>query len=119
MALFVSVLGLSGLAVFALLGFIMEITKMVIKSMRTRCILRDANMLGNSRFNYFKGEDKLITKILEIKMMLLLGLALIFLVFVVWLVFTAFTLEDPALTMHQDDNWYEDEDEDEANEDRQ
>ena len=46
-------------------------------------------------------------------MMLLLGLALIFLVFVVWLVFTAFTLEDPALTMHQDENWYEDE----ANED--
>ena len=42
-------------------------------------------------------------------MMLLLGLALIFLVFVVWLVFTAFTLEDPALTMHQDENWYEDE----------
>jgi hypothetical protein len=81
--------------------------------------LRDASTLGNSRFNYFKGEDKLITKILEIKMMLLLGLALIFLVFVVWLVFTAFTLEDPALTMHQDDNWYEDEDEDEANEDRQ
>ena len=68
-------------------------------------------MLGNSRFNYFKGEDKLITKILAIKMMLLLGLALIFLVFVVWLVFTAFTLEDPALTMHQDKNWYEDEDE--------
>tara|TARA_B110000977_G_C10585848_1_gene302330 strand:+ start:146 stop:361 length:216 start_codon:yes stop_codon:yes gene_type:complete len=65
-------------------------------------------MLGNSRFNYFKGEDKLITKILEIKMMILLGLALIFLV---WLVFTAFTLEDPALTMHQDENWYEDEDE--------
>ena len=52
-------------------------------------------------------------------MMLLLGLALIFLVFVVWLVFTAFTLEDPALTMHQHENWYEDEDEDEANEDRQ
>ena len=54
-------------------------------------------------------------------MMILLGLALIFLVFVVWLVFTAFTLEDPALTMHQDDNWYEDEDEDEdeANEDWQ
>jgi len=65
-------------------------------------------MLGNLRFNYFKGEDKLITKILEIKMMILLGLALIFLV---WLVFTAFTLEDPALTMHQDENWYEDEDE--------
>jgi len=43
-------------------------------------------------------------------MMLLLGLALIFLVFVVWLVFTAFTLEDPALTMHQHENWYEDED---------
>ena len=64
-------------------------------------------MLGNLRFNYFKGEDKLITKILEIKM-ILLGLALIFLV---WLVFTAFTLEDPALTMHQDENWYEDEDE--------
>ena len=35
MALFVSVLGLSGLAAFALLGFTMEITKMVIKSMRT------------------------------------------------------------------------------------
>ena len=50
-------------------------------------------------------------------MMLLLGLALIFLVFVVWLVFTTFTLEDPALTMHHDDNWYEDEDD--ANEDRQ
>ena len=65
-------------------------------------------MLGNLRFNYFKGEDKLITKILEIKMMILLGLALIFLV---WLVFTAFTLEDPALTMNQDENWYEDEDE--------
>ena len=71
-------------------------------------------MLGNLRFNYFKGEDKLITKILEIKMMILLGLALIFLV---WLVFTAFTLEDPALTMHQDENWYEDEDE--SNEDRE
>ena len=70
-------------------------------------------MLGNLRFNYFKGEDKLITKILEIKM-ILLGLALIFLV---WLVFTAFTLEDPALTMHQDENWYEDEDE--SNEDRE
>ena len=41
-------------------------------------------------------------------MMILLGLALIFLV---WLVFAAFTLEDPALTMHQDENWYEDEDE--------
>ena len=41
-------------------------------------------------------------------MMILLGLALIFLV---WLVFTAFTLEDPALTMNQDENWYEDEDE--------
>jgi len=67
-------------------------------------------MLGNLRFNYFQSEDTLITKILEIKMMLLLGLALIFLV---WLVFTAFTLEDPALTMHQDENWYEDEDEDE------
>ena len=65
-------------------------------------------MIGNLRFNYFKGEDTLITKILEIKMMILLGLALIFLV---WLVFTAFTLEDPALTMHQDENWYEDEDE--------
>ena len=64
-------------------------------------------MLGNLRFNYFQSEDTLITKILEIKMMLLLGLALIFLV---WLVFTAFTLEDPALTMHQDENWYEDED---------
>ena len=63
-------------------------------------------MLGNLRFNYFKGEDKLITKILEIKMMILLGLALIFLV---WLVFTAFTLEDPALTMHQNENWDEDE----------
>ena len=36
MALFVSVLGLSGLAAFALLGFTMEITKMVIKSMRTQ-----------------------------------------------------------------------------------
>ena len=71
-------------------------------------------MLGNLRFNYFKGEDKLITKILEIKMMILLGLALIFLV---WLVFTAFTLEDPALAMHQDENWYEDEDE--SNEDRE
>ena len=35
MALFVSVLGLSGLAAFALLVFTMEITKMVIKSMRT------------------------------------------------------------------------------------
>ena len=35
MALFVSVLGLSGLAAFALLGFTMEITKMVIKPMRT------------------------------------------------------------------------------------
>lgn len=70
-------------------------------------------MLGNSRFNYFKGEDKLITKILEIKMMILLGLALVFVAFVVWLVFTAFTLEDPALTMHEDENWYEDE----ANED--
>jgi len=70
-------------------------------------------MLGNLRFNYFQSEDTLITKILEIKMMLLLGLALIFLV---WLVFTAFTLEDPALTMHQDENWYEDEDEDDANE---
>ena len=34
MALFVSVLGLSGLAAFALLGFTIEITKMVIKSMR-------------------------------------------------------------------------------------
>ena len=65
-------------------------------------------MLGNLRFNYFQSEDTLITKILEIKMMILLGLALIFLV---WLVFTAFTLEDPALTMHQDENWYEDEDE--------
>ena len=43
-------------------------------------------------------------------MMLLLGLALVFVAFVVWLVFTAFTLEDPALTMHQDENWYEDED---------
>ena len=42
-------------------------------------------------------------------MMILLGLALIFLVFVVWLVFTALTLEDPALTMHQGKNWYEDE----------
>jgi hypothetical protein len=72
-------------------------------------------MLGNSRFNYFKGEDKLITKILEIKMMILLGLALVFVAFVVWLVFTAFTLEDPALTMHEDENWYEDE----ANEDRE
>ena len=40
-------------------------------------------------------------------MMLLLGLALIFVAFVVWLVFTAFTLEDPALTMHEDENWYE------------
>lgn len=67
-------------------------------------------MLGNLRFNYFKGEDKLITKIPEIKMMILLGLALIFLV---WLVFTAFTLEDPALTMHQD------EDEDGANEEKE
>tara|TARA_B110000503_G_scaffold82418_1_gene125735 strand:+ start:388 stop:612 length:225 start_codon:yes stop_codon:yes gene_type:complete len=74
-------------------------------------------MLGNLRFNSFQSEDTLITKILEIKMMLLLGLALIFLVFVVWLVFTAFTLEDPALTMHQDENWYEDEDE--SNEDRE
>jgi hypothetical protein len=74
-------------------------------------------MLGNSRFNYFKGEDKLITKILEIKMMILLGLALIFLVFVVWLVFTALTLEDPALTMHQHENWYEDEDESNEDED--
>ena len=73
--------------------------------------MRDASTLGNSRFNYFKGEDKLITKILEIKMMLLLGLALIFVAFVVWLVFTAFTLEDPALTMHEDENWYEGEDE--------
>lgn len=72
-------------------------------------------MLGNSRFNYFKGEDKLITKILEIKMMILLGLAFVFVAFVVWLVFTAFTLEDPALTMHEDENWYEDE----ANEDRE
>jgi len=44
-------------------------------------------------------------------MMLLLGLALIFVAFVVWLVFTAFTLEDPALTMHEDENWYEGEDE--------
>ena len=57
-------------------------------------------------------------------MMLLLGLALIFVAFVVWLVFTAFTLEDPALTMHQDENWYEDEDdsnedEDESIEDRE
>ena len=68
-------------------------------------------MLGNSRFNYFKGEDKLITKILEIKMMLLLGLALISLVFVAWLVFTAVTSEDPALTIHEDENWYKDEDE--------
>ena len=50
-------------------------------------------------------------------MLLLLGLALMFLVFFVWLVFTAFTLEDPALTMHQDENWYEDEDE--SNEDRE
>ena len=74
-------------------------------------------MLGNLRFNYFQSEDTLITKILEIKTMLLLGLALIFLGFVVWLVFTAFTLEDPALTMHQDENWYEDEDE--SNEDRE
>ena len=81
-------------------------------------------MLGNSRFNYFKGEDKLITKILEIKMMILLGLALVFVAFVVWLVFTAFTLEDPALTMHEDENWYEGEDdsneeEDESIEDRE
>jgi hypothetical protein len=67
-------------------------------------------MLGNLRFNYFKGEDTLVTKILEIKMMLLLGLALAFVTFVVWLVFTALTLEDPALTMHQHENWYEDED---------
>ena len=74
-------------------------------------------MLGNLRFNYFQSEDTLITKILEIKMMLLLGLALMCLVFVVWLVSTAFTLEDPALTMHQDENWYEDEDE--SNEDRE
>ena len=73
--------------------------------------MRDASTLGNSRFNYFKGEDKLITKILEIKMMLLLGLALISLVFVAWLVFTAVTSEDPALTMHEDENWYKDEDE--------
>ena len=35
MALFISVLGLSGLAAFALLGFTLEIAKMVIKSMRT------------------------------------------------------------------------------------
>ena len=34
-------------------------------------------------------------------MMILLGLALIFFV---WLIFTAFTLEDPALTMHQDED---------------
>ena len=52
-------------------------------------------------------------------MLLLLGLAPMFLVFFVWLVFTAFTLEDPALTMHQDENWYEDEDEDEANEEEE
>ena len=74
-------------------------------------------MLGNLRFNYFKGEDTLITKILEIKMMLLLGLALAFVTFVVWLVFTALTLEDPALTMHQHENWYEDEDESNEDED--
>ncbi|MDB4108864.1 hypothetical protein N9558_00475 [Porticoccaceae bacterium] len=35
MALFVSVLGLSGLAAFALLGFTMELAKMITKSMRT------------------------------------------------------------------------------------
>ena len=35
MALFVSVLGLSGLAVFALLGFTMETAKIVTKTMRT------------------------------------------------------------------------------------
>jgi hypothetical protein len=35
MALFVSVLGLSGLAAFALLGFTIELAKMIIKSMRT------------------------------------------------------------------------------------
>jgi len=57
-------------------------------------------------------------------MMILLGLALVFVAFVVWLVFTAFTLEDPALTMHEDENWYEGEDdsneeEDESIEDRE
>lgn len=35
MALFVSVLGLSGLAAFALLGFTMELAKIITKSMRT------------------------------------------------------------------------------------
>jgi len=34
MALFISVLGLSGLAAFALLGFTMELAKMITKSMR-------------------------------------------------------------------------------------
>ena len=35
MALFVSVLGLLGLAAFALLGFTIELAKMITKSMRT------------------------------------------------------------------------------------
>ena len=35
MALFISVLGLSGLAAFALLGFTMELAKIITKSMRT------------------------------------------------------------------------------------
>ena len=38
MALFVSVLGLSGLAAFALLGFTMELAKIITKSMRTPAV---------------------------------------------------------------------------------
>lgn len=43
----------------------------------------------------------------------ILLIILVFLLFVGWLLYAAFTVEDPALTMHQDENWYEDEDEDE------